>query len=349
MRFLALTFDAGGNLPPLLGLIEALAARGHAVEVMGHATQKREIEAAGAHFIAFQRAAERDAGAPADPNMLAWLEAFDPAARDELLAAAKDRAPDVLIVDAMTPASLAAANASAWPTAALCHAPYGMLAGYLGGRFRAPMEGADLVLVTSYAAFHSGPPAPANVFFSGPVRPSADAPTWSRSRPDRPLILASLSTAQQNQSAVLGRLCEALRGVEAEVLVTTGRAVAPETLPGAPHMRIERAVPHEAVLPFADLLITHAGHGTVMAGATAGVPMLCLPGLGDQPANAERVAELGLGEAMDTGSSPQVLRAAIERLLSDEALRLRCRTFARDVAGQNRLDLAVERLEAVME
>jgi UDP:flavonoid glycosyltransferase YjiC (YdhE family) len=345
MRILALTFDAGGNLPPLLGLIEALLARGHGVDVMGHDTQRRRIEAAGAGFIAFETASQRNAADP-DPNMLAWLEAFDPVARDEFLSAAEARAPDALIIDPMLPAALAGANASPWPTVALAHAPYSLLSEMLGGRFRAPMDGADVVLVLSFEAFDGGPPAPANIVFTDPARPSAVS-NWSRRLLDKKLILASLSTAQQNQEPVLRRLCEALTQVDAEVLVTSGRAIDPASLPRAPHMTIERAVPHEAVLPFADLLVTHAGHGTVMAALRAGAPMLCLPGVGDQPSNARRVTAMGLGEVIDTGSALEVLRAAIERLLADDALRERCRAFAQAAAEAPGLDLAIERIEAL--
>lgn len=343
MRFLALTFDASGNLPPLLGLVEALVAQGHAVEVMGHHSQRSRIEAAGAGFLAFDRAPQYDA---AGPNRVSAdvIDGFSLAARDDLLAAAATRRPDVLLVDAMLPSALQGANASPWPTAAVCHCTYGTLAEYLDGRFRAPMEASELVLVLSHEAFHSGAPAPANVAFVGPARPKASS-AWSRRDPGRKLVLASLSTGDQGQEPVLRRLCQALGGVDAEVLVTTGRGISPEALPSAPNMVLIDIVPHEAVLPFADLVVTHAGHGTVMAAIGAGVPMLCLPGVGDQPANAGRVAALGLGEVMDKTAEPEALRAAIERLLADGALRRRCAEFARTIADAPGLALAVERLE----
>jgi len=345
MRFLALTWDGGGNLPPLLGVVEALAARGHMIEVLGHETQRAAIEASGATFLGFDAADQRDAARPT-VNMIEWLTAFDSAARDELIALADARKPDILIVDAMLPAALAGANASPWPTIALIHAPYQMLLDYLDGRFRVPMETADLALVLSYEAFHVGAAVPANVLFAGPARPKTTT-EWLPAQPERKLILASLSTVQQNQESVLRNLCAALSTIDADVLVTTGRALAPESFPAGPNMTLVRDAPHEAVLPFSDLLITHGGHGTVMAGLHAGVPILCLPGLGDQPGNARRVAELGLGEIIATDSSPETLRAVIVRLLADERLQSRCRSFAEDVANFAGLDTAVLRVEAL--
>ena len=346
MRFLALTFDASGNLPPLLGLIEALTVQGHQVLAMGHDTQQRQIEAAGADFLPFKNASQRDAASPVEP-MVEWLAGFAPAAHDEFLAVAQARAPDILIVDALLSQALAGANASAWPSIALVHAPYQVLIELLDGRFRAPIEGADLVLVTSYAAFHDGPPVPANVVFSGPSRPAVATP-WSPREPGRRLILASLSTGQQNQAPALRRLCEALCGVDAEVLVTTGLAIAPDELPSAAHMTLVRAAPHEAVLAHADLLVTHGGHGTLMAGLAAGVPILALPGIaGDQPPNAARVAGLGLGEVLDAASRPEAIRETISRLLGDRDLRRRCQSFAASVRAAPGMEAAVARIEAM--
>ena len=347
MRFLALTFDASGNLPPLLGLIEALTARGHRVLAMGHDTQRDQIEAAGAEVLPFTVASQRDAAAPVSPKILEWIPAFDLAARDELLAAAEAHAPDVLIVDALLSQALAGANASAWRAVGLVHVPYQWLIEYLDGRFRAAVEGATLALVASYAAFHDGPSVPANVVFSGPSRPS-NAATWSPRMPGRKLVLASLSTGQQNQAPALRRLCEALRGVDAEVLVTTGRAIAPDELPSAPHMTLVRAVPHEAVLAHTDVLVTHGGHGTLMAGLAAGVPILALPGFGgDQPFNAARMASLGLGDVLDAAAPPEAIREAIGRLLADQDLRRRCQVFAATVRAAPGMDAAVARIEAL--
>jgi len=77
----------------------------------------------------------------------------------------------------------------------------------------------------------------------------------------------------------------------------------------------------------------------------AGVPMLCLPGLGDQPGNAARIAELGLGEVADTNAEPAVLRETVQRLLANEALRARCRAFASRLETAPGLDQAVARIE----
>ena len=58
-------------------------------------------------------------------------------------------------------------------------------------------------------------------------------------------------------------------------------------------------IPHRALLPHAQLVVTHGGIGTIMAAFDAGVPLVCLPLGRGQPGNAARVAELGAGVALD--------------------------------------------------
>ena len=54
-------------------------------------------------------------------------------------------------------------------------------------------------------------------------------------------------------------------------------------------------VRHGAVLPHADLVIDHAGLGTVLAALAHGLPQLCVPLGRDQPANAAAVSRTGAG------------------------------------------------------
>lgn len=59
-----------------------------------------------------------------------------------------------------------------------------------------------------------------------------------------------------------------------------------------------RFVSHGVVLPQAQLVITHAGLGTVMAALTHGVPLLCIPLKNDQIENAARVVSAGAGRTL---------------------------------------------------
>ncbi|MBW6400264.1 glycosyltransferase [Roseomonas sp. HJA6] len=66
--FLITTFEGGGNVPPVLGMIRRLRARGHSVRVLGDAVLGREMEAAGATFRPWTTAPNRaDRRGDSDP------------------------------------------------------------------------------------------------------------------------------------------------------------------------------------------------------------------------------------------------------------------------------------------
>ncbi len=353
LLLLVVTWDGAGNLPPILALVNALVCRGHIVHVLAHEVQRMSIEAAGGAFLSFDTTAQIDHGRsqPLGANPLASLLELDRDAANDLLAACDSLAPDALLVDRMLPGALSAAKRTGRPTAALVHALYGAFVSFAGGVFRGPIDEADLALGFTYAALDDAAAAPSHLVFVGPARPATAATGWTRCRPGRPLVMASLSTGLQGtpgtQQALLQRVCDALAPLDIEALVTTGRGIAPENLVAGPSTTLARFVPHEVVLAQADLLITHAGHGSVAAGLAAGVPMLCLPPGGDQPFNAARVAQLELGETLDPASPSDLIGDSVKRLLADADMRRRAREFAAFAAKQPGIDLAVEHVEGL--
>jgi MGT family glycosyltransferase len=214
------------------------------------------------------------------------------------------------------------------------------------------MDGADLALGFTYRAFDEGVELPANLVFVGPARPSTTAPPWRRKAPGKPLVIASLSSGLQGDPnqyiARLQRICDALAGLDVEAVVTSGRGVDPATIAAGKNTTVVNLVPHDAVLPQAALLITHGGHGTVMAGVRYAVPMLCLAPLADQPANAARVAALGLGVALDPEASADAIGEGVRQLLGDPSFKARAAAFAAETSKEAGLEKAVEMIEALV-
>ena len=355
MRFLIAMLDGAGSLEPVLGLIDALVGRGHVVHVLAHNVQRARIEGSGGRFVRYETAPQWDQGIPGwlsqfgDPAAL--VEAFGPKSANDLIGAAQHLAPDAVLVDCMMPHALRAAKSQGLKTVALVHAPYSAWTVFLGGAFKGPIDEADLALGLSYCAFDVGAIFPANLMFVGPVRPDHGVTTWTRRSPGKRLVLASLSSAIQGPPALqidlLQRICIALGDLDVEAVVTTGRGIDPADIKVGANTTIERRIPHEAVLAQADLLVTHAGHGAVMAALSHGVPMLCLPPGADQPLNAAKVAALGLGEVMPTTASVDDIRGGVARLLTDDGLRTRSEAFAAEVAQEPGIERAVELIEAL--
>jgi UDP:flavonoid glycosyltransferase YjiC (YdhE family) len=352
MRVLVATWDGAGNLPPTLALIDALVRRGHDVRAIGHDVQRSQLEAAGATFVRYDTLHQWDQGVPGwlgdEPERLIARMHVDSGV--DVLATAARLTPDVALIDCMLPAALTSTRDHGVKTVALVHAVYSYWAEFQDGFFRGPIDAADLALGMTYPAFDPGTAFPPNLVFVGPLRPELGAEPRPRASAGSPYVVASLSTGYQTpgQQDLLQRVCDALGALEVEALVTTGRGIEPDSLTRAVNTVVERRVPHDAVLPGADLLVTHGGHGTVMAGLRYGVPMLCLPPVADQPFNARKVEELGLGVALDPAAPTEEIRSAIGRMLADGAMKARSKAFAAQVSDAPGLGKAVESIEALL-
>jgi UDP:flavonoid glycosyltransferase YjiC (YdhE family) len=101
------------------------------------------------------------------------------------------------------------------------------------------------------------------------------------------------------------------------VLVLTGNELSPTEISAPAGIEVRGYVPHDAVLPGAALAITHAGTGTLLAAFAAGVPVVALPLGRDQPANARRTVELGLGCALAPEATSAQISTAVSRTLAD--------------------------------
>jgi len=202
-----------------------------------------------------------------------------------------------------------------------------------------------LVLATSYPDFGTQTAIAPHVRFVGPIRePVADA-HWPRRFPDRPFVLVSLSTMFQGQERTLRNICAAMATLPLEVLVTTGLGISPDAVPAWDAIEVRAFVAHDAILSHADLVVTHAGLGTLLFSAGAGVPALCFPNGRDQDDNAARVEALGLGRAMSPDSTDADINKAIVNILRDRVLRSTCESFAARVKRFGNLTGAADHVQ----
>lgn len=158
------------------------------------------------------------------------------------------------------------------------------------------------------------------------VGPQIADPAWAcRSSPtagasgDEPLVLVAFSTSFQNHVAVLQRVVDALAGLPVRGIVTLGDGVEPDEIRSADKVLLVHSLPHGELMPRAELVVTHGGHGTVMRALSCGKPMLLIPHGRDQHDNAVRVTERGAGLALGKQASAAEIGQAIERLLKEPA------------------------------
>jgi UDP:flavonoid glycosyltransferase YjiC (YdhE family) len=272
--------------------------------------------------------------------------------------------PDICLIDAMLISTLNVAIERRLPFAAINHIAWireGACAGFLnsiiatlpgaaaGSTFFDLLERAPLVLATSYPEFGTQRKTASHIHFVGPIREPVAHEPWPRRSQDRPFVLVSLSSMFQGQESTLRNICEALSVLPIEVLVTTGRGIAPDALSVSGNVEARSFVPHDAVLPSVDLVVTHAGFGTLMYSAGAGKPTLCLPNGRDQNDDAARVEALGLGRTLSPDAPPAAISSAVMDMLGDDALRAASRSFASGVSRFGELTHAADLIERAVD
>ena len=208
------------------------------------------------------------------------------------------------------------------------------------------------VLVLTAEAFDFRAQAlPANVRYVGAPSDDASAPPWRSPWSDaesRPFVLVSLSTLQQGQGPVLARILTALAHMPVRALVTLGPSLAQNGFVAPSNVRLEPFVPHAAVLPYVSAMVTQCGIGSVTKALAHGVPLVCLPLLGDQPDNAARVVAHRAGVRLGSNASPAQIRRALERVLAEPSFRANARRLAtRLLAPVDAAETAVRELESV--
>jgi UDP:flavonoid glycosyltransferase YjiC (YdhE family) len=115
----------------------------------------------------------------------------------------------------------------------------------------------------------------------------------------------------------------ALSDLDVRTLVTVGPQADPDSLGVQPdHVRVERYVSQSLVLPHCDVVVSHAGSGTVLAALTLGLPQVCLPQGADQFLNAAAVASSGVGISLMPGEGGAgSVRDGVARVLEDVSFR----------------------------
>jgi UDP:flavonoid glycosyltransferase YjiC (YdhE family) len=220
---------------------------------------------------------------------------------------------------------------------------------------RSPFEQYDraarVLVLTSPAFDYRAHRLPTNVRHVGTPFDDARVPPWTLPWPAedaRPLVLVSLSTLDQGQVAVMQRVIHSLAPLPVRGLVTLGPALNPVQFKAPPNVLLEAFVPHSAVLPHATAMVTQCGLGTLMKALAHGVPLVCIPLVGDQPDNAARVVAQGAGIRLERDSSTAQISAAIERILTRAEFAESARRMARILAKEDGAETAADEIESAV-
>jgi len=161
---------------------------------------------------------------------------------------------------------------------------------------------------------------PESIVMVGPCEwdPPAESPRWLEEIP-APIVLVTTSSEFQNDGRLVQAALEGLAG-EPFTIVATLPAGAPGRFNAPANARVERFIPHAAVLDRAVCAVTHAGMGATQKALARGVPVCAVPFGRDQLEVARRVEVAGAGTRLPASRlSPDRLRRSVLEALTKTA------------------------------
>jgi UDP:flavonoid glycosyltransferase YjiC (YdhE family) len=232
----------------------------------------------------------------------------------------------------------------------------------LRASYRLPPD-PELVMLHRYLVLAPFPPSfrdPANPLppTGHTIRPVlADAaagdvePAWLAGLA-RPIVYFTLGTIFNLESGDLfERVLAGLSQLSVSVVVTVGRELDPHVLgPQPANVRVERYIPQSVLLPHCELVVSHAGSGSVVGALANGVPMVLLPIGADQPLNAARCQALHVARVLDPvrATAADVSKAATD-VRSDPSYRRNAQRLQAEIEalpGPEHALRLIERLSA---
>jgi MGT family glycosyltransferase len=175
---------------------------------------------------------------------------------------------------------------------------------------------------------------------------------WQPSTPGTRVVLVSLGN-QFNEHPEFFRTCaEAFADTRWQTVLAIGGFLDPAVLqPLPPNAEAHPWIPFHEVLPHADACVTHGTTGAVLESLAAGVPLVLVPHYATEAApSARRVVELGLGHELTPEQvEPATIRATVQRLCDDPALRERVERMQREILAAGGTPAAADRIEQYLD
>nr|BAA83130.1 NGT [Lentzea aerocolonigenes] len=207
------------------------------------------------------------------------------------------------------------------------------------GAFENIMRTPDLYLLGTVPSFeYPRGDMPPEVRFVGPfvspAPPDFTPPAWwGELDSGRPVVHVTQGTVGQRRGTLLLPAIRALAAEDVLVVATTGAPLELEPMPA--NVRVERFIPHHALLPHVDAMVTNGGYGGVNTALAHGVPLV-VARTEEKHEVAARVSWSGAGVHLKKRRlSERDIRRAVRAVLDEprfrvHAARLRDEYAARD-------------------
>jgi MGT family glycosyltransferase len=184
------------------------------------------------------------------------------------------------------------------------------------------------------------------------VGPSAgrreDGPGWLPVADGRPVLFISLGTAFNDRPDFFRMCLQAFGDGVWQVAMAAGERVDRGELGSVPgNIEVRPYFPQLAVLRHADVFVSHAGMNSTMEALYYAVPLVTVPQMPEQEANARRVEELGLGRRLVPDElTPERLRTAVDEVAADDRIRASLAAMRRSIREAGGAVAAADAIEA---
>lgn len=163
--------------------------------------------------------------------------------------------------------------------------------------------------------------------FVGPSVFSKDEP--HKEKP-RPLIYISLGTVINDRPDFYNRCIEALKGLNADIIISCGNVMDRKALGLLPdNVQVYPYVDQPDILSRADVFITHCGMNSVSESLYMATPLVLYPQTSEQRAVARRTIEIGPG-LMLTDDSVQGIRSVVQKVLNNASYSIAAKACSED-------------------
>ena len=192
---------------------------------------------------------------------------------------------------------------------------------------------------------------PAHVHVVGPLMWEPPAAGLAPSSPeltegDLPLVLIAPSTAQDGEQRLLRAALEGLADAPVRVLGTWNRRLPSRPLPVPANATVVDWLVYSREMARSDVVVCHAGHGTMARALAGGAAVVACPDVGDMNENAARLDWAGAGVRLPRRFvSPRGVRLAVERVLEEPSIRARAHELERWIGEQDPAGAAARLVE----
>lgn len=166
-----------------------------------------------------------------------------------------------------------------------------------------------------------------------------------------PIVFTLGSNAQYLKGDFYGESVKAARALGRRAVILTGEGWAPEDHEGldGPDVIQRDYLPHQRIFPRAAAIVHHGGIGTWARAMEAAKPSLVVPFGTDQPDNARRNEEMGLGLTLPASRyTARRAEALLSKLLEEPDYREAAAKMAASLAAEDGPRRAAEALETVL-